>query len=204
MNSLFLTTRDSVPAPLPAAIASGARPASQLYGKFRADFGFDFHWLREGVGFVLQGDWGARMAAVTPARLAFRIRGACRLESAVTEEGGPRLVIRKSGEPLGVRVYCVADAPEDGQPDQLLTALAAGNVTASADARLLRRRIYTTAGDHLRTIEHGAGEFGEPTDTRSWDLKNQKGEKVASGVYVYYITTRLNAEETTGYFIVVR
>jgi hypothetical protein len=65
-------------------------------------------------------------------------------------------------------------------------------------------RIYTVAGDLLRTIEHGRGEFGEPTDTRSWDLKNQQNEDVASGVYIYHVSTDLNAEEAKGYFVIVR
>ena len=65
-------------------------------------------------------------------------------------------------------------------------------------------RIYTTAGDHLRTIQHGAGEFGESSGRESWNLKNQQGEDVASGVYIYHISSTLTAEEAKGYFIVVR
>jgi WD40 repeat protein len=65
-------------------------------------------------------------------------------------------------------------------------------------------KIYTTAGDHLRTIEHGKGQFGESSGRESWDLKNQQEERVASGVYIYHISSRLTAEEAKGYFIVVR
>jgi hypothetical protein len=65
-------------------------------------------------------------------------------------------------------------------------------------------RIYTVAGDLLKTIEHGLGQFGERTDTRRWDLTNQKNEEVASGVYIYHISTELNAEEAKGYFVIVR
>jgi WD40 repeat protein len=65
-------------------------------------------------------------------------------------------------------------------------------------------RLYTTAGDHLRTIEHGKGEFGESSGRESWDLKNQQGERVASGVYIFHISSTLTAEEAKGYFIVVR
>jgi hypothetical protein len=65
-------------------------------------------------------------------------------------------------------------------------------------------RIYSVAGDLLREIEHGSDEFGESTNARGWDLKNTRGEKVTSGVYIYHIKTRLSAEETKGYFIVVR
>lgn len=65
-------------------------------------------------------------------------------------------------------------------------------------------RLYTTAGDHLRTIHHGAGEFGESSGRESWNLKNQQGENVASGVYIYHISSTLTAEEAKGYFIVIR
>jgi hypothetical protein len=65
-------------------------------------------------------------------------------------------------------------------------------------------KIYTIAGEKVRTIEHGAGQFGESTDTRAWDLKNDRGEKVTSGVYIYHVTTSLNGETTTGYLCVVR
>ncbi|MDM7914094.1 MAG: hypothetical protein ACE15D_01685 [Candidatus Eisenbacteria bacterium] len=65
-------------------------------------------------------------------------------------------------------------------------------------------RIYTTSGDLLRTLEHGPGDFGETSSAKRWDLKNARGEAVTSGVYIYYISTRLNSEEAKGYFIVVR
>jgi hypothetical protein len=65
-------------------------------------------------------------------------------------------------------------------------------------------RIYTIAGDLLRTIDHGGGDFGEPTDSRSWDLKNTTGEDVTSGVYIYLVTTPLSGEQAKGYFVLVR
>jgi hypothetical protein len=65
-------------------------------------------------------------------------------------------------------------------------------------------KIFTMAGEQVRTIEHGAGGFGESTDTRRWDLRNDRGERVTSGVYIYHITTRLNGESTTGYLCLVR
>ncbi|MBM3286024.1 MAG: hypothetical protein FJY88_01525 [Candidatus Eisenbacteria bacterium] len=65
-------------------------------------------------------------------------------------------------------------------------------------------KLFTTAGDHLRTLEHGAGAFGESSSRESWDLRNHRGEKVASGVYIYHITTPASKEEAQGYFIVVR
>jgi hypothetical protein len=64
-------------------------------------------------------------------------------------------------------------------------------------------RLYSVAGDLLRVIEHGSGDFGEQTNARSWDLRNARGERVTSGVYIYHISTKLSAEETKGYFIVI-
>jgi hypothetical protein len=65
-------------------------------------------------------------------------------------------------------------------------------------------RIYTMAGEQVRTIQHGPGDFGESTDTRRWDLRNDRGEKVTSGVYLYHVTTALNGESMTGYLCLVR
>ncbi len=64
--------------------------------------------------------------------------------------------------------------------------------------------IYTIAGDLTRVLRHGAGVFGESSDTQPWDLRNDQGEEVTSGVYIYHVTTSLNAEDTKGYFLVIR
>lgn len=64
--------------------------------------------------------------------------------------------------------------------------------------------IYTVGGDLMRTIEHGPGDFGEATDTRSWDMRNDQGKEITSGVYIYHVTTPISSEETKGYFVVVR
>jgi|GEM_PF-6350536 len=65
-------------------------------------------------------------------------------------------------------------------------------------------QIYTVGGDLLRTLEHGLGTFGESTDVQMWDLKNEAGRMVTSGVYLYHITTKLNKETNDGFFTVVR
>jgi hypothetical protein len=65
-------------------------------------------------------------------------------------------------------------------------------------------KLYSTSGELVRSIAHGAGQFGESTDTQQWDLRNDRGEKVTSGVYIYHVTTSLNGEETTGYLCIVR
>ena len=42
-------------------------------------------------------------------------------------------------------------------------------------------RIYTISGELVRTIEKNSNIDSEP-----WDLKNQSGRQVASGLYIYY------------------
>lgn len=44
-------------------------------------------------------------------------------------------------------------------------------------------RIYTTSASHVRTLEHVDGE----SDLEFWDLKNEDGEEVAPGVYLWSI-----------------
>ncbi|MEW6605823.1 MAG: FlgD immunoglobulin-like domain containing protein [bacterium] len=46
-------------------------------------------------------------------------------------------------------------------------------------------RIFTVAGELVKTIEVTPVDSGRPT----WDGKNEDGEKVASGIYIYVITT---------------
>jgi hypothetical protein len=46
-------------------------------------------------------------------------------------------------------------------------------------------RIYTAAGTHVRTLRHGDEQ--PPTDQESWDLKNDDGDEVAPGVYVWLV-----------------
>jgi len=42
-------------------------------------------------------------------------------------------------------------------------------------------RIYTVSGELVRTIEKSSN-----IDSEGWDLKNQSGRQVASGLYIYY------------------
>lgn len=47
-------------------------------------------------------------------------------------------------------------------------------------------RIFTIVGELVKTIEVTPADSGRPT----WDGKNEAGEKVASGIYIYLITTQ--------------
>ncbi len=57
-------------------------------------------------------------------------------------------------------------------------------------------RIYTVAGDLVRTIEHGPDAFGNLSGTAVWDQQSDSGLLVAPGLYIYHVTP--DAEGVTG------
>lgn len=60
-------------------------------------------------------------------------------------------------------------------------------------------RIYTLAGDWVRTLEHD-----DPTrDTLEWDLRNSDRQHVAYGLYVFHVTDSRGREQT-GRFLIIR
>ncbi|MEZ4651776.1 MAG: hypothetical protein R3E97_23865 [Candidatus Eisenbacteria bacterium] len=63
-------------------------------------------------------------------------------------------------------------------------------------------KIFNVAGDFIRTIEHGRDEYGAARSSEAWDLKNKAGERVASGVYLYYIQTP-GGEIVQGHFVII-
>ena len=58
------------------------------------------------------------------------------------------------------------------------------HLTASAEIR-----IYTTSGALVRTLYHTDG-----TGTLEWDLRNDEGNTLASGIYVYYVESHRTDE----------
>lgn len=60
-------------------------------------------------------------------------------------------------------------------------------------------RIYTVAGDWVRTLEHA----DPSTDTMAWDLRNADRQQVAYGLYIFHVRDRLGREQT-GRFMVIR
>ena len=57
--------------------------------------------------------------------------------------------------------------------------------------------VYTVSGDKVRTLDHDG-----TTDAENWDLKNQDGNNVASGVYLYRVTAE--GQSTIGRFVIAR
>ncbi|MDP2360028.1 MAG: hypothetical protein Q8O14_04650 [bacterium] len=60
-------------------------------------------------------------------------------------------------------------------------------------------RIYTVAGDWVRTLEHD----DPASDTLAWDLRNADRQHVAYGLYVFHVSDRRGREQT-GRFLVIR
>jgi hypothetical protein len=57
--------------------------------------------------------------------------------------------------------------------------------------------VYTVSGDLVRSLNHEEGD-----DSLDWDLKNNDGENVAPGIYLYHVEA--SGETATGRFVVVR
>ncbi len=62
-------------------------------------------------------------------------------------------------------------------------------------------RIYTLSGERVRVLAH-APSPGLDADVEPWDLKNERGSHVTSGVYVYQVETP-SGEKVQGFFVVV-
>jgi len=63
-------------------------------------------------------------------------------------------------------------------------------------------KIFTVSGHWVRTLTPSS-----PPDTASWDLLNAKGDKVASGVYLYVVTASAaggSAEKATGKIVIIK
>ena len=66
-------------------------------------------------------------------------------------------------------------------------------------------RIYTAAGDLMRVLNHSSSTSGAAV----WDLKNQDGQEVTSGIYLYRITSPPSGANQVGFryfnhFVVIR
>ncbi|MFA5976327.1 MAG: T9SS type A sorting domain-containing protein [Elusimicrobiota bacterium] len=65
------------------------------------------------------------------------------------------------------------------------------NLTANSTLKL-----YTLSGHWIRTLDTSAGSAG-------WDLKNDSGDKVASGIYLYVITNN-QGQKTKGKLVIIK
>ncbi len=60
-------------------------------------------------------------------------------------------------------------------------------------------RIYTLAGDHLRTLHHESTTFD---GNENWDLLTKNRQKIAAGIYIYHVDSPYG--EKIGKFAVIR
>lgn len=68
-------------------------------------------------------------------------------------------------------------------------------------------RVFTVSGDFVREINHQRGKYGETRNSAEWNLRNEAGRLVTSGVYIFVVTTPARngrpGEVIQGYFSVV-
>jgi WD40 repeat protein len=64
-------------------------------------------------------------------------------------------------------------------------------------------RIYTSGGDHVLTLDHHENSQNSNGGSLPWNLKNQYGREVASGLYLYAVETP-SGEVARGFFTVIR
>lgn len=102
-------------------------------------------------------------------------------------EGDSAALIASSPDLSNVFVY-----PNPYRADSAQDFVTIAGLTAQATVRIL-----DTSGRLLRTLEETDGNGGI-----EWDLRDEDGELVASGVYVFYVTGE--GGEKTGKFAVVR
>lgn len=69
-------------------------------------------------------------------------------------------------------------------------------ITFTGLTRQARVRIYTVSGELVRTLDKN-----DPGETLDWDVRNARGQNVASGVYVF--TVKSGGETATGKLMVI-
>ena len=67
-------------------------------------------------------------------------------------------------------------------------------------------RIYTIAGDHVRTLRHGPDAQGNLSGTAVWDQKTDSGLLAAPGLYIYHVESEAEGAsgEFTGKLMIIR
>jgi len=68
-------------------------------------------------------------------------------------------------------------------------------------------RIYTLAGDLIRTLVHKPDAIGNLTGSESWDQKSESGLLVAPGLYIYHVenqSDQVSKDELTGKLMIIR
>ncbi|MFA5976328.1 MAG: choice-of-anchor Q domain-containing protein [Elusimicrobiota bacterium] len=85
-----------------------------------------------------------------------------------------------------IRVY-----PNPWRGDRVATGITFDQMTTGSTVK-----IFTTSGRHIRSLD-------APSGSVIWDLKNDSGDKVASGIYLYVITNN-QGQRVRGKVVVIR
>ncbi len=97
-------------------------------------------------------------------------------------------------------VYPVPWKPNDGDPTtgtEYLPGVANTGICFENVPRFSKIRIYTTLGELVKEIVCDGGA------TVQWDARNSRSEKVASGVYIFNVTSP-NGDRVTGKLVIIR
>jgi hypothetical protein len=65
-------------------------------------------------------------------------------------------------------------------------------------------RIFTVGGDLVREIEHPAAGSGSNQGAADWDLKNDNGEVVESGIYIFQVEEPGGVADVQGRLVIVK
>lgn len=66
-------------------------------------------------------------------------------------------------------------------------------------------RIFTAAGELLRTLtQNPSGSPGGVSGELEWDLKNEQGRTVVSGIYMYTVHTPNGGTPKKGHFVIIK
>jgi WD40 repeat protein len=108
-----------------------------------------------------------------------------------------------SEKPLLGRVFVVPDPYMEDQASSQFDPNGLGHIRFFNLPSAATVRIYTTSGERVRTLQHPQGSGGKAGGSLLWNLKNEDGHDVVSGVYFYAVETSAG-ESKTGYFTIVR
>ena len=65
-------------------------------------------------------------------------------------------------------------------------------------------KIYSLAGDHVKTIEHDDATTTEEDGVTSWNLISKNNQDTVSGIYLYHVINDDTGQEKIGKFVIIR
>ncbi|MFA5975545.1 MAG: T9SS type A sorting domain-containing protein [Elusimicrobiota bacterium] len=93
--------------------------------------------------------------------------------------------------PVGVNLSSARVYPNPWRSDRTAAGITFDQMTLNSIVK-----IFTVSGHHIRSLE-------APSGSVPWDLKNDSGDKVASGIYLYVITNN-QGQKTKGKLVIIK